>query len=826
MKQLKIMRGIALALLMTGYGVDAIGQSNEVKNLSLTWRASSVYDGKDNLDLDIVLKNTTEVPISLRESDLWFNAIYPILEKETSRYQLSDENGNLFRIRFKEGVKVQPSDSLVVTYTTKYPIVNVSNVPNGFYFQDRNDASEVTPLAISARSILPSGDVNDIYWATLYEKNKNRHTGNNKHVVLPSPKTVKKGIGTLTLSGTYAIAPAFMGEEKNVREILDGLADMPSLTDPKTAQINIREKAGYGPEAYFLKIDGASVTIEASHAAGVFYALQSLRSLRTISTGGQSSAVVPCLEIRDEPRYAYRGFMMDIARNFKDKSIILKYIDLMSRYKLNTFHIHFIDDEGWRIEIPALPELTEIGANRTPLFREDKGIQPSYGSGATSTSRHYLSRQDFIEILKYAKRRHVTIVPEIETPGHARASIKAMEVRYKRFVAKGDKAEAEKYLLHDFEDKSVYSSAQYWNDNVMNVALPSVYTFIGEVLDEFKRMYAEAGVPLTKVSLGGDEVPTGSWEKSPKIKSLMDSLQMGSVYEVWPYYIDKVNRLCQAKGLQLAGWEEMGMVNKGKGMEVNHQLASDNIQLDVWNNLVGGGQEDLAYRLANAGYPTVFISANNNYFDMAWDTNFEEPGLKWASYSDLYQSYTFLPEDFFATIHHSINGARLKKGDFNGKTRLTEKGRAHLLGIKGGLWAETVVSEDRLDYMIFPRFFSLAERAWSPRRSYESESAFDLDAFNKDYSALLNKISEDELPRIHSVVAYRLPAVGVKEENGKLYVNTEYPGFDVYYTTDGSVPTQDSRRYTDPVNIKEGATYQFVVISPDNRRGTVSTIKR
>lgn len=157
---------------------------------------------------------------------------------------------------------------------------------------------------------------------------------------------------------------------------------------------------------------------------------------------------------------------------------------------------------------------------------------------------------------------------------------------------------------------------------------------------------------------------------------------------------------------------------------------------------------------------------------------------------------------------------------------MTEKGRAHLLGIKGGLWAETVVSEDRLDYMIFPRFFSLAERAWSPRRSYESESAFDLDAFNKDYSALLNKISEDELPRIHSVVAYRLPAVGVKEENGKLYVNTEYPGFDVYYTTDGSVPTQDSRRYTDPVNIKEGATYQFVVISPDNRRGTVSTIKR
>src|SRR5690606_36971381 len=256
--------------------------------------------------------------------------------------------------------------------------------------------------------------------------------------------------------------------------------------------VKIKKGENISKEGYTLHIEPDGITIEASHNAGVFYALQSLRSLLKPADFQSSSIQLPCLAIQDEPRYAYRGFMMDIARNFKDKATILKYLDLMSRYKLNTFHFHFIDDEGWRIEIPALPELTKIGANRTPLFKNGLGIQPSYGSGGQSTEKHFLTREDFVEILKYAKQRHITVVPEIETPGHARASIKAMEARYHRYMAEGNKAEAEKYLLHAFEDKSVYSSAQYWNDNVMNVALPAVYNFIAVVLDEFKQMYADA----------------------------------------------------------------------------------------------------------------------------------------------------------------------------------------------------------------------------------------------------------------------------------------------------------------------------------------------
>lgn len=804
----------------------ALAQLNP-STIALKWKPGEHYDGQDNQELNLVLKNIGQNEIRLNENDLWFTALFPVEDKKTSDYEISSGNGNLIRVRFNDNLHIKPQDSLIISYVSKYPVFNVSTVPNGVYFQHREDISKFFAVDVEVNPLPITDEQRNLYWASLYDKNIMRQVSEDANLILPSPKSLKKDKGNLLLANeiTYWIDAAFESEMENLVAFADQLIGIRFVEGNEKSQFVVRNVSGYGKEAYGLRVDNEGIHIEASEGTGVFYALQSLRSLLDVSAFATSEISLPYVDIKDEPRYAYRGFMLDISRNFKDKSTILKYLDLMSRYKLNTFHFHFIDDEGWRIEIPALPELTEIGANRSPLFGKHQSLQPTYGSGATATPDHYLSRADFIEILRYAKQRHITVVPEIETPGHARASIKAMEARYHRYMEKGDKAEAARYLLHDFNDKSVYSSAQYWNDNVMNVALPSVYTFISVVLDEFKSMYVDAGLELKKVSLGGDEVPEGAWEKSPKIKALMDSLEMTSVYDVWPYYIKKVNTLCQEKGLQLVGWEEMGMVNKGSGMDVNPELASSNIQLDVWNNLIGGGQEDLSYRLANAGYPTVYISANNNYFDMAWDRVFEEPGLRWASYADLYQSYTFLPEHFFASIAYSVNGAKYEKGHFNKKVRLNEKGRSNLMGIKGGTWAETIVSEERLDYMVFPRLFSLAERAWSPPKPYEDENKFDIITFNKDYSAFLNKVSKEELPKIQSFVKFRLPAVGVKEEQGKLYANTEYPGFDIFYSVDGNIPTRQSLKYNGPIAFEAGKTYKFTVIDNTGRHGTVSVIE-
>ena len=796
--------------------------------LSAKWSVSKDYDAHNNLGLVVVLKNEKNQPIRLDQGDVFFNSLFPISPSENDKFSISDQKGNLFRIRFADGLQLKAKDSIVLQYASRYPITNISVAPVGFYYQDRADHSKFydIPLAVTAVKANPNEQYK--FWSQLYDYNQSRTQSTERKLILPTPQSMLVGEGKLSLSGSvsYAVDSEFYNEAANFNAFAATFSKLRFVQGGNDAQIKVVHTAGYGNEGYGLTIDDKGIQIEATASAGAFYALQSLRSLLSVADYSSNTVVLPYLAIKDEPRYAYRGLMLDISRNFRSKETVLKYLDVMARMKLNTFHFHFIDDEGWRIEIPSLPELTQIGAKRSPDFQDGQAIQPGYGSGAKRTESQYLTRQDFVEILRYAKQLHITVVPEIETPGHARAAIKAMETRYHRFMKEGNAMEATKYLLHDFEDQSVYNSAQNFKDNIMNVALPSVYTFIGLVLDEFKAMYADAGLTLQKVSLGADEVPDGSWEKSPKIKALMAKENFKSVYEVWPYYINKVNELCHARGLQMAGWEEMGMLNEGKGMVVNKDLSDHNIQLDVWNNLVGGGQEDLAYRLANAGYETVFVSANNNYFDMAWNTNFGEPGLKWATYTDLYQSYAFLPEHFFSTIDFSFNGSRHPAGHFKDKVRLSETGRKNLIGIKGGIWTETMHTADALDYMVFPRIFALAERAWAPRASYEDDVRFTRADLDRDYNAFINKLGYNELPKLEGLVKFRLPAVGIKEIKGVLHANAELPGFDIYYTTDGKMPTANSMKYVKPIAVKAGQTMTFITIGKDNRASLPTVFKK
>src|SRR5690606_35181860 len=149
------------------------------------------------------------------------------------------------------------------------------------------------------------------------------------------------------------------------------------------------------------------------------------------------------------------------------------------------------------------------------------------------------------------------ILPQVETPGHARAAVKSMEARYRRLMEAGQEEQAKEYLLNDIDDQSVYRSVQKWDDNVMNVALPSTYRFIETVVDEIIGMYKEAGAPLSTIHLGGDEVPAGVWEKSPQVQKLMnENSELAGVDDLWDYYFDKVNRILKAKGLYLSGWEE------------------------------------------------------------------------------------------------------------------------------------------------------------------------------------------------------------------------------------------------------------------------------
>ena len=455
------------------------------------------------------------------------------------------------------------------------------------------------------------------------------------------------------------------------------------------------------PEGYELTIDPkAGVSLVGVSAAGVARGLASLRQLLPVPGQADRAVVLPALSIRDAPRFAYRGLMLDVARNFQPKAAVLRVLDLMSRYKLNTLHFHLTDDEGWRIEIPGLPELTSVGSRRGHAARQDDRLPPAYGSGAAVDNPYgsgYYTRADYIEILQYAAARHIEVIPEIELPGHARAAVVSMAARARR-LAQTAKTDADQYLLADPQDKSVYESAQSYTDNVMNPGLPSTYAFIDHVVTEMVALHRAAAVPLRTLHVGGDELPQGAWERSPASQALMQREHLKSGAELWNYFYARVGALLAHHGLALAGWEEIGAhtVTIG-GQQVrtaNPALSRSGYTLYVWRNTEGA--EDLADRLANAGYQVVLTPATRLYFDLAPYPSPFEPGQNWAGYVDLDTVFDYVPYD--DTRVAPDDPQRLAH-----RQALTEAGRKHIRGLEGTLFSETVHEPTRLDYMLMPR---------------------------------------------------------------------------------------------------------------------------
>jgi len=247
----------------------------------------------------------------------------------------------------------------------------------------------------------------------------------------------------------------------------------------------------------------------------------------------------------------------------------------MARYKLNKFHFHLTDDEGWRLEIPGIPELTSFGAVRGhtletnatvaqagDLHKRKLGdhLQPAYGSGPDLDDPHgtgFYTRADYLEILRYANALHIEVIPEIEMPGHARAAVKAMESRFQK-LEKSDPAEASRYLLNDKFDRSEYKSPQHYTDHVLDPGLASSYRFIEQVVAQVVAMHKEAGVRLNTIHIGADELPDGAWEKSPASLEAMKRLNLNSTVQLWDYFYQQVDLILQKHGLFASGWEELG----------------------------------------------------------------------------------------------------------------------------------------------------------------------------------------------------------------------------------------------------------------------------
>ncbi|MDX1740240.1 MAG: family 20 glycosylhydrolase, partial [Rhodothermales bacterium] len=566
-------------------------------------------------------------------------------------------------------------------------------------------------------------------------------------------------------------------------------------------------------EGYSLTVDPASgIDVIGKSPAGVFYGTQSLLALIDPHYLGAGEAVVPAMRVVDTPRFGYRGMHLDVSRNFQPEEAVLKLLDLMSFYKLNRFHFHLTDDEGWRLAIDGLPELTEVGAFRGHTTTERDHLAPSFGSGpnpdpAVSRGSGFYDRDAFIRILRYATARHIEVIPEIDVPGHARAAIVSMKSRHDRLVEEGDEAGATQYLLRHPDDASTYRSVQGWNDNVIDVCIPSTYEFLRHVIAEVVEMYGEAGAPLTTIHTGGDEVPGGVWQRSPACEELRSA--EGDVH-LPSLFLDRISDIISEHGLVTAGWEEVALHMEHwqdhAGKVPDPARRDKGILPYVWNSIWGAGSEELAYRLANFGFDVVLSSASNLYFDLAYDKHPEEPGYYWAGYVDMRKPFELEPLDLYRSGKEDLLGNPIDPAAYASSEPLSSAGQSRILGIQGQLWGENAKSFELMEYLAFPRVIVLSEIAWASKPEWSREQTIEgRDAgLAESWNEFANRLGQRELLRLNHAfgrVSFRIPPPGAVIEDGVLKANVALPGLVIRYATDGAIPDLESTLYEGPVDV-------------------------
>jgi hexosaminidase len=506
------------------------------------------------------------------------------------------------------------------------------------------------------------------------------------------------------------------------------------------------DKAGW----YRIILDG-ECKVEAADEDGAYYAKVTLDNLKRNAGGNQ----LPNLVIEDWPDFGYRGFMLDISRNFTTKDNILKFIDLLAHYKASVFHLHFGDDEGWRLEIEKFPELTSFGAyhafpskDENGEYVETEGLIPSYNGGAdpkdmTSSANGHLSKEDYVEILKYAWERRIQVIPEFDTPGHSRASIKAMEAYAKRT---GD----ESYLLSEKEDVSEYCSVQYYRDNAINVALPSTYRFIEVVFDNIIAYHNEAGVPLPAIHVGGDEVPHGAWVGSPACQKIMAERGWDNIELLKSYYIENVLSIAEKRGVKISGWQELVMDLEDHTYE---RMKKSLYSINFWHT--GDGQEEYPYHYANDDVPVILSNMTNTYVDFAYTPDKTERGLSWGGFVDERRSFCLLPYDIYRSVRWDDRGRMRDISNLpEGKTEL--KKRENVVGVQAQLWTETVRNFDHVTSYIFPKVCGVFERAWNASPSWEGTLKADDPAFMAELDRYYSTVVDHEMPYYEEQgIAYR-----------------------------------------------------------------------
>jgi len=598
----------------------------------------------------------------------------------------------------------------------------------------------------------------------------------------PAPLLIPQPVELQQADGNYLLTKASTigfdnPESRKIAEMLSQKLNVPTGFSIKVQQnttgkiqFNLNKVAApqIGKEGYTLVSSAKGVVITANEPAGLFYGMQTLLQLFPKEIESKTPInmnwTIPAVKITDYPRFGWRGMMLDVSRNFFTKEEVKLYIDQIARFKFNTFHWHLTDDNGWRIEIKSLPRLTEIGAWRVPRFGQfGERAEPKPGEAATAGG--FYTQADIKEIVQYAQDRNVTIVPEVDIPGHSMAAIASYP---DLCCTKDTSTKVNPGSL--FSEWYADGTFKMLKDNTLNPSDEKVYEFIDKVFTEIAALF-----PNPYIHVGGDECYKGYWIQDSACLALMKKQNIMHPEELQAYFMKRVEGILKTKGKKMIGWDEI----------LEGGLAPEATVMS-WRGIKGG------IEAARMGHDVVMTPKTFAYLDYQQGERTIEPSI-YASLR-LSKCYSFEPIP---------EGVEAK----------------YILGGQGNLWTEQIVTLHHAEYMIWPRGWALAEDYWSPK---------ELKNWPGFIVRIENQFERSEIEGVNYSRAIYDAIINVRVKEGKmsLEMDSEIPGLEIFYTIDGAMPNSYSPKYFKPVELPDGpVTVRVVTFRNGKQIGHLITLK-
>lgn len=585
-------------------------------------------------------------------------------------------------------------------------------------------------------------------------------TAQNTISIIPEPVSVNIGNGSFSLKNKAVVqSVSFDGAADAVADLLINSLKATGYSFGKDANAvnpDIRlailstPDAEIGKEGYKLSVRTSGVTIEANEAAGLFYGVQTL--LQLLPKEIESKQVVngltwsiPVVNIKDYPRFGWRGLMFDVSRHFFTKEEVKRFIDDMVKYKYNLLHLHLTDDQGWRLEIKTYPKLTTVGAWNV----KKEGRFNTFSKPAADEPRNYggfYTHEDIKEIVAYAASRYVNVLPEIDVPGHSLAAIAS-------YPELSCTPGADKYLVNSGEPVMVWPPGRHFYalvDNNLCPANEKVYTFLDKVFTEVAELF-----PFEYIHMGGDEAARNFWEKSVAIKTWMQKEKLKNMDEVQSYFVKRVSKIIESKGKKMIGWDE---ILQG-GIAANAAVMS-------WQGMKGG------IEAAKQKHEVVMSPTTHVYIDyMQGDAAIEPPVYATLRLNKTYE---------FDPLPKGVDPKFIKGGQAN-------------------LWTEQVYNMRHAQYMIWPRAFAVSESVWS------QADKKNWDAFVQKVEHQFGRLDVAETKYAPSLYDPIFKVTKNSKNQPVVELSTEIKGLDIHYSFDNSFPDSFYPKYQSPLQVPADA---------------------